>query len=158
RTSTSTASYDIAALLQDVGNPSLAQMTGFSTSCAIWDQLGRQAIQDHSLGLASRLKDGVAERWGIGALYSAKSDPRLLCAMTAFNPFAQPSDVLNKVKADAFVARLHDEYHITIRNTIVPVIGSPTPHYAMRVSTHLFHSSEDVDRFLDSAWLLSRAM
>ena len=109
-------------------------------------------------GLANRLKAGIAERWGIGALYSATSDPRLLCAMTAFNPFTNPTDVLDKVKADAFVARLHDEHHITIRNTIVPVIGSATPHYAMRVSTHLFHSRHDVDRFLDAAWQLSRAM
>lgn len=158
RTSTGTASYDIAALLQDVGNPSLAQMTGFATACATWDRLGRKKIQDYSIGLANRLKAGVAERWGSGALYSAKSDARLLSAMTAFNPFARPEDVLDKVKADAFVARLHDEHHITIRNTIVPVAGSPTPHYAMRVSTHLFHRRHDVDRFLDAAWRLSRAM
>ncbi|MFC5091519.1 aminotransferase class V-fold PLP-dependent enzyme [Amycolatopsis plumensis] len=158
RTGTSTASYDIAALLQDVGNPSLAQLTGFAAACALWDRLGRQKIQDYSVGLANRLKAGIAERWGIGALYSAKSDPRLLCAMTAFNPFVRPADVLDKVKADAFVARLHDEHHITIRNTIVPVIGAPAPHYAMRVSTHLFHRRRDVDRFLDAAWQLSRAM
>jgi hypothetical protein len=103
------------------------------------------------LGLADRLKAGVAERWGVGALYSATSDPRLRSAMTTFNPFANPADVLDKAKADAFVARLHDEYRITIRNTIVPVIGSPTPHYAMRVSTHLFHRRRDVARFLDAA-------
>lgn len=158
RSGTSTASYDIAALLQDVGNPSLAQMAGFAAACALWDRLGRQAIQDHAIGLADRLKAGVAERWGIGALYSAKSDPRLRSAMTAFNPFARTEDILDKTKADTFVARLHDEHHITIRNTIVPVIGSPTPHYAMRVSTHLFHRRRDVDRFLDAAWRLSREM
>ncbi|MGW6928420.1 aminotransferase class V-fold PLP-dependent enzyme [Lentzea sp. NPDC054927] len=158
RTTNGAASYDVAALLQDVGNPSLAQMTGFATACATWDRLGRKKIQDYAIGLANRLKAGVAERWGVGALYSAKSDPRLLSAMTAFNPFARPADVQDKAKADAFVARLLTEHHITIRNTIVPVIGSPLPHYAMRVSTHLFHHRQDVDRFLDSAWRVSRAM
>jgi isopenicillin-N epimerase len=51
-----------------------------------------------------------------------------------------------------------DEYRITIRNTIVPVIGEPFPHYAMRVSTHLFHTKHDVDRFVDAAWSLAREM
>jgi isopenicillin-N epimerase len=133
-------------------------MAGFAAACATWDRLGRKKIQDYAVGLANRLKAGVAERWGTGALYSAKSDPRLLSAMTAFNPFARSADVQDKAKADAFVARLLAEHHITIRNTIVPVIGSPTPHYAMRVSTHLFHRRHDVDRFLDAAWRLSRAM
>jgi isopenicillin-N epimerase len=158
RTSNGTASYDVAALLQNAGNPNLAQMAGFSAACGLWDRLGRQNIQNHSIGLANRLKAGVAERWGIAALYSPKTDPRLLSAMTTFNPFARQADVLDKAKAEAFVARMLDEHHMRIRNTTVAVIGSATPHYPLRISTHLFHSRRDVDRFLDAAWRLSRAM
>jgi isopenicillin-N epimerase len=158
RTSTDIASYDVAALLQDVGNPSLAQFAGFAKACAMWDTIGRQEIEDYSIGLATRLKHAIAERWGTSSLYSPVEDPRLLSAMTAFNPFATPGDVMDKVKADAFVARMLDEYRITIRNTIVPVIGEPSPHYAMRVSTHLFHTKHDVDRFVDAAWSLAREM
>jgi selenocysteine lyase/cysteine desulfurase len=158
RSTTSVASYDIAALLQDIGNPSLAQMAGFAKACQMWDGIGRQTIQDYVLGLATSLKQKIAERWGIGALYSPVDDARLRSAMTGFNPFANPADVMDKTKADAFVARLLAEHQITIRNTIVPVIGSAAPHYGMRVSTHLFHRRRDVDRFVDAAWQLSRAM
>jgi len=158
RTSTRVQSYDIGALFQDIGNPSLAQFAGFQKACLLWDQLGRQAIQDYSIGLANRLKHEVSQRFGAASLYSAVSDARLLSAMTAFNPFVNPADVKDKTKADAFVAQLHDKFRITIRNTIVPVIGDPAVHYAMRVSTHLFHDNHDVDRFVDSAWRLSREM
>jgi isopenicillin-N epimerase len=158
RTTTNVPTYDIGALLQDQGNPSLAQITGLAKACAMWDQIGRQRIQDYSIGLATRLKHGIAERWGIGSLYSALDDTRLRSALTAFNPFANPTDVLDPTKAATFVTRLHDEYHITIRTTIAPVAGAPAPHNPMRVSTHLFHNTHDVDRFLDSAWRLSREM
>ncbi len=158
RTSTATASYDVAALLQDVGNPSLAQITGFVKACEVWDRLGRKDIEHHSLGLAARLKDKIAERWGIGALYSPKDDPRLVSAITAFNPFVHPADAHSLDKANAFVTRMHDEHKITIRTTIVPIAGAPAPSNAIRVSTHLFHNKHDVDRFVDAAWRLSRAM
>ncbi|HZM78910.1 MAG TPA: aminotransferase class V-fold PLP-dependent enzyme [Candidatus Limnocylindrales bacterium] len=153
-----TASYDIAALLQDIGNPSLAQMAGFAKACQMWDAIGRQRIEEYSTGLATRLKQGIVERWGVSALYAPITDARLRSALTGFNPFANPADVMDKVKADAFVARMLEEHHITIRNTIVPVAGAPSTHFAMRVSTHLFHRRQDVDRFLDAAWRLSRAM
>lgn len=158
RTTTSTASYDIAAILQDAGNPSLAQITGLDAACALWQQLGRQNIQDYILGLSAHLKAGLAERWGSDALYSPTDDQRLVSALSSFNPFARPADVMDLAKATEFVTRLHDEYKITIRTTIVPVIGAPAPHNAIRVSTHLFHNRRDVDRFVDSAWRLSRAM
>ena len=158
RTSTATASYDVAALLQNAGNPNVAQMAGLGAAFRLWDQIGRKNIENHSVGLANRLKAAVAERWGVGALYSPKSDPRLRSAMTTFNPFARKADVLDKAKAEAFVARVLADHQIKIRNTTVAVIGSATPHYPLRISTHLFHSRRDVDRFVDAAWRVSRAV
>jgi selenocysteine lyase/cysteine desulfurase len=158
RTGNATASYDIAALLQNAGNPNSAQMAGFGAALTVWDRIGRKNIENHSVGLANRLKAGVAERWGVTALYSPTTDPRLRSAMTTFNPFARPADIQDKAKADAFVARVLDEHHIKIRYTTVAVIGSATPHYPLRISTHLFHSRRDVDRVLDATWRVSRAM
>ncbi|WP_433272588.1 aminotransferase class V-fold PLP-dependent enzyme [Actinosynnema sp. CS-041913] len=155
---TATGSYDVAALLQDAGNPSLAQVAGFVKACEIWDRLGRAVIERYVLGLSARLKEKIAERWGTDALYSPKDDPRLASAITSFNPFARPSDVLDLNKANAFVTRMRDEHHITIRTTVVPIAGTTAPSNAIRVSTHLFHGEHDVDRFVDAAWRLSRAM
>jgi selenocysteine lyase/cysteine desulfurase len=158
RTTTSVASYDVGALLQDEGNPSIAQITALAQVCQMWDTIGRQRIQDYVLGLARQLKQRIAERWGAAALYSPMDDPRLDSALTTFNPFANPADVLDLNKANTFVSRLHDEEHITIRNVMVPVIGSAGLHFPIRVSTHLFHDLHDVERFVASAWKLSREM
>jgi isopenicillin-N epimerase len=124
----------------------------------MWDRIGRQRIKDHVVGLASYLKELVAERWGVQSLYSPKDDPRLVCALTSFNPFRNRADVLDAEKSAEFVARMRDEYRITIRTVDFPVIGSAQPHRPVRVSTHLFHQSGDVDRLVDAAWELSGKM
>lgn len=158
RTSTDAETHDIGGVLQEVGSGSLTQIVGFAKACEIWDGIGRRRIQDHVLGLASHLKDAIAERWGVDALYSPKDDPRLPSALTTFNPFARAMDVLDATKVTEFVDRLSVQHHIVIRTTQVPVIGSATPHHPVRVSTHLFHGQDDVNRFVDAAWRLSRAM
>jgi isopenicillin-N epimerase len=157
RSATGVATYDIAALLQDVGNPNLALINGLTAACRIWDGIGRATIERHSVGLASYLKELIAERWGIAALYCPKDDLRLVSALTAFNPFAAATDVLDAAKATAFVNRLQEEYRITVRSTIVPMPDGPV-HNPVRVSTHLFHDRGDVDRFVRAAWKLSRAL
>jgi selenocysteine lyase/cysteine desulfurase len=39
-----------------------------------------------------------------------------------------------------------------------PVIGSVKPHVPVRISTHLFHREEHVERVVDAMWELSAAM
>jgi selenocysteine lyase/cysteine desulfurase len=158
RSAGSTASYDIASELQSVGNSSLAVMAGVRSVCEVWDRIGRTRIQEHGLGLSAYLKELIVERWGIGSLYSPKDDPRLVCALTSFAPFRDPRDVHDAQKTGALVARLKDEHGIVIRASDFPVIGSSRPHQAVRVSTHLFHQKEDVERVVDALWKVSGDM
>ncbi|WP_419994924.1 aminotransferase class V-fold PLP-dependent enzyme [Streptomyces boninensis] len=151
-------SYDIAADLQSVGNGSLAIMAGVGNVCEIWDRIGRQRIEKHVLGLSGYLKELIAERWGVKSLYSPKDDPRLVCALTSFAPFRDRDDIYDADKATKFVARLKDEHGIVIRTSDFPVIGSSKNHQVVRVSTHLFHQKEDVERVADAMWRLSREM
>jgi selenocysteine lyase/cysteine desulfurase len=158
RSSTSTASYDMGSYLTSLGNGSIVLEAGVKKTFEIWDGIGRQRIHDHSVGLASYLKELVAERWGAASLYSPKDDPRLLCALTSFNPFRNPADVTNQAKSTQFVARMKDEHSIVIRNVDVAVIGSAMPHWPLRISTHLFHREDHVERVVDAMWELSAAM
>ncbi|MGW1682188.1 aminotransferase class V-fold PLP-dependent enzyme [Saccharopolyspora sp. NPDC002376] len=158
RSSGSKESYDIAKYLQSVGNGSIAIMEGVRNVCEVWDRIGRQRIQDQVLGLSAYLKELVAERWGVPSLYSPKDDPRLVCALSSFNPFRNPADVLDKAKSDQFVARMKDEYGIVIRNVDFPVIGSARKHAPVRISTHLFHQRDDVERVVDAMWDLAGKM
>lgn len=43
-----------------------------------------------------------------------------------------------------------------IRAVNVPVIDSPSEHWPMRISTHLWHNATDADRLIDAMWDLSR--
>lgn len=158
RSSTSTASYDIGSYLTSLGNGSIALEAGVKKTFEIWDGIGRQRIHDHSVGLASYLKELIAERWGVASLYSPKDDPRLLCALTSFNPFRNPADITNQQKSGEFVARMKDTHSIVIRNVDVAVIGSAKPHYPLRISTHLFHREEHVERVVDAMWEVSAAL
>ncbi|MFD4761335.1 aminotransferase class V-fold PLP-dependent enzyme [Streptomyces sp. NPDC058439] len=153
-----TESYDIASGLQTVGNSSLAIMAGVRNVCEVWDRIGRNRIQDHVLGLSGYLKELIVERWGAKSLYSPKDDPRLVCALTSFAPFRAAGDVHDAAKTATLVARLKDEYGIVIRTSDFPVVGSAKPHQAVRVSTHLFHQKEDVERVVDALWALSGDM
>ena len=150
--------YDIAKYLQSVGNGSLAIMTGVKRSCEIWDEIGRKRIETYILGLSAQLKAAIADRWGVKSLYSPKDDPRLVSALTSFNPFQDPADVYNKPKSDAFVVRLKDEHSIVVRNIDPPIAGQTARPYPLRISTHLFHQSDDVTRLVDAMWQVSRTM
>ena len=158
RTTTGTASYDMGRYLTSVGNGSIALQAGVKQVMTMWDSIGRQRIQDHVLGLSAHLKELIAERWGVDRLYSPKDDPRLVCALTSFNPFANAADVTSQAKSVEFVARMRSEHSIVIRNVDFPVIGASSSHWAVRVSTHLFHQHDDVERVVDAMWKLSRAM
>lgn len=157
RTTGPVATSDIGTHLQSVGNGSLAVMAGVQKACAIWDGIGRKKIEDHIVGLATTLKRNIAERWGAAALYAPLTDARLRCALTSFNPFRNPAEVYDKAKSDAFVARLRSEYGIVVRNSDPAIKGQTARPYPLRISTHLFHQAEDVERVTDAMWKISVA-
>jgi selenocysteine lyase/cysteine desulfurase len=155
RTAANAATYQIGAKVQQIGNPNYPMLRAFADVCLYWDAVGRQAIQDHDLALSAYLKNRIAQVWGVANLYSPKDDPELVSALTSFSPFHASDVVLSGVDATAesaqsttFVNRLRDEYGIVIRNTSVAVVGSPSTHHPLRISTHLFHSQKDVDRLV----------
>jgi selenocysteine lyase/cysteine desulfurase len=150
-----TATYDIASVIQSCGSKHSPMLNAVGTACDMWDSIGRQAIEDYILGLAMRLKNRIADRWGTKALYAPKDDPELLSALTSFNPFFWDANVIkSSTTSGTFVTRLLNEYGIVVRNTTVPVplsTGGLENHYPIRVSTHLWHSARDVDVFFESA-------
>jgi selenocysteine lyase/cysteine desulfurase len=166
RTNANAATYTIGARVQSIGNPNYPMLKAFSETCVYWDEIGRQRIEDHDLALSAYLKQKIAQHWGVGNLYSPMGDPELVSALTSFNPFHGSSLQLQlgtaaqaeTTQSSTFVTRMLNEYGIVIRNTAVPVIGSPAPHHPLRISTHLFHSRQDVDRLVASMRHLTKAM
>ncbi len=165
RTNANAASYQIGARVQGIGNPNYPMLKVFEGCCTFWDEIGRQAIEDHDLALSAYLKQLIAAQWGVGSLYSPMGDPELVSGLTSFHPFHHISQVLSTAQATAeaqrantFVERLRTQYGIVIRNTSVPVAGSPGNHTPMRISTHLFHGVNDVRRLVASMRELTKLM
>jgi selenocysteine lyase/cysteine desulfurase len=161
------ATFNIGNVIQSCGSKHTPLINALGTACDMWDEIGRQTIQDYILGLAGYLKDSIVARFGgTAALYAPKDDPELLSALTSFNPFYyNPALIMQSATSGTFVSRLNAEYGIVVRNTTVPVpnaSGGTTNHYPLRVSTHLWHDRRDVDRFveacLDLAGKMSRGM
>lgn len=158
RTNANAETYNIGTVVQSIGNPNYPMLRAFSDVCGFWDQIGRKVIEKHDLNLSAYLKRRIVDVWGGGYLYSPKDDPELVSALTSFSPFHRNDVVLQldqaaldeTAQSGTFVTRLRAEYGIQIRNTGVPVIGSPAPHHPVRISTHLFHSGADVDRLVRS--------
>jgi selenocysteine lyase/cysteine desulfurase len=164
--------HNIAAVLQLVGNGSQPSQNALTEACEMWDVWGREAIEDYIVSLAQYLRVRIADIWGEQSMsmpYSEPAEPSASTGLTSFNPFSPGFDYNAELNAEesaqqrsdsaAAVATLRDEYNIVIRNNSVPhgLRSDPTQNAArgtysspLRVSTHLFHSTADVDRLIDA--------
>ena len=160
RTTNGTETFDIAASVTSCGSVHTPMFQALVNACQLWDSIGRKKIETYDLTMSAYLKEKIVERWGIDSLYSPKDDPKLCCALTSWNPFQNKADVMDSVKSTAFVSRLQAEYPqgLIIRNSGFEVIGAAAQHYAMRVSTHVWHDANDIDALVDAMWDLSRKM
>jgi selenocysteine lyase/cysteine desulfurase len=160
RPGTRSPSYDIGSTITSCGSLHTPMFHALVSACQMWDQIGRKKIETYDLALSAYLKERICELWGVERLYSPKDDPKLVSAVTSFNPFIKQADVLDSVKSGQFVARMLSDYSpgFVIRNVNVPVIGAPSDHYVIRISTHLWTSASDIDRLVEAMWDLSRKM
>jgi selenocysteine lyase/cysteine desulfurase len=158
RTTNEKETDDLAARIQSTGSRNGPVYLALAKSCETWDRIGRDKIEAYTVGMSQHLKEKVAEKWGVQSLYSPKDDPRLVCALTAFNPFRNPEHVTDKARSDQFVKRMLDEYGFVIRNVNFPVPGQPKDHYGVRVSTHMWSNYDDVNQLVDAMWELSGKM
>lgn len=137
---------DIGAFLQSHGNPNYPALRALTDSCDYWQEIGRDRIEERVTGLSAYLKQRLASTFGRESLF-APDNPDLLCALTSFNPFDDPTD---EGKVEETVERLRDEHGVIVRSTTFPTPGESTPTYALRFSTHLFHDHKDVDTVADA--------
>lgn len=154
------ATYDVASVLQPAGGMNVPGFKALAKSCEIWDRIGRKKIEVYVVTLGLYLKEKIAERWGTERLYSPKDDPKLLTALTSFNPFVNPRDITDPAKSDQFVNRMVSDYTpgFVVKNVATPVIGSASDHWVVRVSTHLWNDATDIDQLVDAMWDLSMKM
>lgn len=149
------ATFDIAEQLQKAGTASPGKANALAKACQIWDQIGRDRIERHAVGLNTYLQERIVDHWGEKVMYCPVRDQRLVSAITTFNPFG-PEHATNIEKNMAFVARLEEELNAVMRWTFFPAPDSPHMHFGVRVCTHLYNSRDEIDRLVDGMIRLSR--
>jgi selenocysteine lyase/cysteine desulfurase len=162
--------HNIAAVLQLIGNGSRPSQNALTEVCQMWDEWGRQEIEDYIVSLAQYLRAQIVDIWGPQTLslpYSREAVPAARTGLTSFNPFS-PGFVYNgelspeessqqATDSSDAVSTLRSAYNIVVRNNLVPhTLRSDSTQNAvegtlsspLRISTHLFHSMDDVDRLI----------
>jgi isopenicillin-N epimerase len=170
--------HNIAAVLQLIGNGSRPTQKALTQCCTMWDEWGRQEIEDYIVSLAQYLRARIVDIWGPQCLSIPYDDPAETAGrtgLTSFNPFSPGYDYnaplivdtqlgLNepgaqKAASNAAVTAMRANHNIVIRNNSVPhtLRTDPSQNAApgtystpLRISTHLFHSLDDVDRVIDA--------
>ena len=164
--------HNIASVLQLIGNGSRPTQKALTQCCAMWDEWGRQEIEDYIVSLAQYLRARIVDIWGPQCLSIPYDDPAETAGrtgLTSFNPFSPGYDYnapltsaqssSQKTASGAAVTAMKANHNIVIRNNSVPhaLRTDPSQNAAagtfstpLRISTHLFHSLDDVDRVIDA--------
>lgn len=141
--------------MQYIGNDNYPAKQALADACIMWDDIGRGKIEQRVLSLSCLCKDNLISSFPSATLY-APNTPELSSGLTTFNPFddQHDSDILT-----LFRDRLREEYGYIIRTTSFKVkVEDTLDTYALRISTHLFHSEDDVIGLVDAMQELYQSM
>lgn len=175
------STHNVAATLMSIGNPSYPSLKALQECCYIWDSFGRQNIEDYIVALAQYLRARLVGIWGPRCLasgYDPSTPHYARVGLTAFNPFSAGFDFnapLSVAEATAqttvsgnAVTALRTGHNIVVRNTNCPhslrgmpsmsadatTPGANTSSHPLRISTHLFHRSNDINRLVNALLLV----
>lgn len=148
--------FDVAYSVQYRGELNIAGLLAMVDACDMWEDIGRDRIEKYVLGLSSYLKGALKAKFGDQGTHFAPDAPQFLSGLTAFNPF---DDVTDATKAETFVQRLQDETGFQIRYTNFRVhLSDSVDAYALRISTHIFHTRDQIDELVDAMYDLYLTM
>lgn len=127
--------------LQYKGNDNFPALQALTDCCAMWDSIGRKNIEDRVLALSALCKNELLKAFPAAYFY-APNDPKLSSAITTINPLRDQSDLES---LNMFRDRLREDHGYIIRSTDFRVKKyDSVDSHALRISTHLFHSEDDV--------------
>ncbi|MGF1702660.1 aminotransferase class V-fold PLP-dependent enzyme [Photobacterium makurazakiensis] len=140
--------------MQYVGNDNYPAKQALADSCKMWDDIGRDRIEERVLYLGSLCKSLLTNALPNAYIFSPNVDS-LSSGLTTFNPFGlDESERLTE-----FRDRLRNEYGFIIRTTSFKLYAEDSADsHALRISTHLFHDEKDVEDLVEAIQHLFEAM
>jgi len=141
--------------LQYVGNDNYPSKQALCDACNLWDEIGRDKIEARVLYLSQLCKTLLQEAFPTAQLY-APNIAELSSGLTTFNPFSDQTDlvILTELRD-----RLREETGFIIRTTDFKLFSNDASDvHALRISTHLFHSDQDVIELVNALQQVYRTM
>lgn len=144
---------DIARLMQSHGNPNYPAYRALHDSCVYWDSIGRQDLQDYFFYLSTYTKERLLEVFdGTNLKLYCPNVPDLSSGLTTFNAFDDHQD-FDKIYEFREILREEYDYIIRYTNFVLTeeenAAGGPQT-YANRISTHLFHNTDEIDGLMEA--------
>lgn len=163
--------HNVAATMMSIGNPSYPALKALQECCSMWDAWGRQNIENYLVSLAQYLRARLFSIWGprcLAAPYDPSTPHYARVGLTGFNPFSPGFDfnadltaaqaaaqtttsgnAVTALRSEGVVVRNTNCPHSLRSNPAMSASGSTTSH-PLRISTHLFHRSQDVDKLVNA--------
>lgn len=133
--------------LQYIGNDNYPAKQALCESCQLWDEIGRDKIEARVLQLSKLCKTLLYEAFPDAQFY-APNIAQLSSGLTTFNPFDDQSDLS---RLTILRDNLREQTGFIVRTTNFKVFSNDSNEvYALRISTHLFHSERDVIELVDA--------
>jgi selenocysteine lyase/cysteine desulfurase len=140
--------YDIAYSLQYHGQLNIPAHLAMMDACAMWEEIGRDRIEEYVCGLSAYLKKRLRDKFGSTGTFFSPDLPEFTTGLTAFNPF---DDITDGDLIETMVNRLQEETGYQIRYTNFHLYaGDTSSTYSLRISTHLFHNRQQIDGLVDA--------
>ncbi|MCL1146572.1 aminotransferase class V-fold PLP-dependent enzyme [Shewanella sp. 10N.261.52.F9] len=151
----SSSATAIQSRLQSVGQDNYPAKRALADACTLWDEIGRDAIEERILDLSALCKRELAKKFP-NAMIFAPNVRQLSSGLTTFNPFEDLHDIELLTQ---FRDRLHEEYGYIVRTTSFKIDPNDMfKTYTLRISTHLFHDHDDVKGLVKAMKQLYREM
>lgn len=131
---------------QHKGNDKYSSLSAPADACYLRAAIGRDRIEAHDKALSTYAKELIMDAFPDAVLYSPNL-PELTSGISSFNPFADQSDLTT---LNLFRDRLRDEYGFIVRSTDFEITQGAGEVHALRISTHLFHNTDDVEGLVDA--------
>lgn len=148
--------FDIAYSLQYRGQLNIAAQLALMDSCAMWEEIGRDRIEQYVCGLSSYLKQKLAATFGGAGTFFAPDLPEFTSGLTSFNPF---DNITDGALIATLVNRLQEETGYQIRSTDFHLYRADVlPTHSLRISTHLFHDQRQIDGLVDAMYSIVSTM
>ncbi len=141
----------VSGMLQMRGQQNTPALSAMADAVKFQEEIGKNKIQQRVLELNNYLKEKIIAQWGHDRLLSPTGNNDLCSGLASFMPFKNFNDRYKEKKNLQITKILKNEHNTYIR--AVKFKNREKDRYktqALRISTHIFNTRQQIDIILDN--------